>query len=295
MPANPANSARFHAEEERAIASLADWIGHPAIPAVIREAAVPAAAAVMLLARHLRDQVEIIWFSWNVFEIAPVRPGWQKDEHVWLLSAAELAAIEPARVAVRTIVVAVAKALADAGVLLEQSWPGDLAVIAELLLLEAAGYQVPWDATPRELAEMLQPPANAAIEIDGSGSRQRRWASQRAEGNTTALRRAYEEHLHGPRRRAPYAGGGRRAVPRPTEDRRAVLRKVLEVFPETTAAGIVRTYQHPSFKSRGPDKDKPATPGGYLRSLLKDAACPSKSTLAADLQIIRADDSGAEE
>lgn len=292
MSADLADGARFRAEEQRAIASLAGWIGHPAIPPIIREASLPAAMAAKALERLLTSQKEIIWFCLSVFELAPVEPGWQRTSHLWQLNPIERAAINSARAGVRVVVVAVADALAAAGVRLEPSWPGDLAVIAQLLLLEATGHQVPWDSSPRELAEALQPPANCTITIDGSGSFQRRWASERAERNTTSLRRDYEKHLHGPRRRAAYAGGGTRAVPRKTEARRAALRQVLEAFPEATAPRITKTYHHASFRSSGKNQGRPATPGGYLRALLGDAGCPSKSTLAKDLRIIRPAGSG---
>jgi hypothetical protein len=43
-------------------------------------------------------------------------------------------------------------------------------VIAVLLLLPLAGYEVPWDADPRDLVEQLQPPGVSAIARDGRGA-----------------------------------------------------------------------------------------------------------------------------
>ncbi len=284
--ADPDHGDRFRAEEERAVTSLAGWIGHGAIPGIIQEASPLAAAAVAPVSRHLVNQREVIWFCWHVFEMSPVRPGWARPGHIWWLTPLERAAIEPVKDAFRTIVVTTADTLTAAGVPLIPSWAGDLAVVAELLLLLATGFQIPWAFKPLGLAGILQPPANSAIEADASGTKVRRGTSERAERNATALRRAYEAHLHGPRPRAPYARGGTRAVPQPTQQRRDALRAVLEVFPDATAASVHATYAHPAFTSKG----KPATPGGYLRHLLKnEVPCPARSTLAADFTELRAD------
>ena len=288
MSAELSGADRFRAEEERAIASLASWIGHPAIPAIVRTESVVVRAVVKPLERLLTDQFEVIGFCLYVFGMAPVGPGWKKTGHVWWLKPTEVAAMEPVSTKFGSVVVSAADMLAAAGVPLEPSWPGDLAVVAEMLLLEATDNGMPWELSPRQLAEILQPPANSAIAADGSGSFQRRWANERAERNTTALRRDYEQHLHGPRRRAAYAGGGKRTVPRPTEQRRAVMRQVLVAFPEVSPAAIINTWNHRGLKNQG----EPATPGGYLRHLLGGTRrCPSRSTLAGDLRFLEADDS----
>jgi len=66
---------RFRQEEERAIASLAGWIGHPAIPSIVRDATATVAATIAPFARHLSEQREVIWFCWGAFGITPVEPA----------------------------------------------------------------------------------------------------------------------------------------------------------------------------------------------------------------------------
>ncbi len=286
---------RFRDEEERAIASLAGWIGHPAIPAIVRDATASVTAAIAPVARHLSEQREVIPFCWGAFGIMPVEPGWTLRGHTWLLTPAERAAIEPARATLAGIAGEVADALASAGVPLDPGWPGDLAVIAEILVLEAIGIAIPWELAPRGLADGLQPPPNSAIQIDARGTEHRRGISERAERNAGALRRSYEQQLHGIQPPAPYAGGGKRATPRPTVQRRAALRAVLAAFPEATASRIRATYQGRALRPGG----APATPGGYLRHLLGgQQPCPSKTTLTADLNALGSenpDETGGEE
>lgn len=275
---------RFRAEEERALASLAGWIGHQAIPGVIQQAAPQAAAAVAPVRRHLTDQVEVIGFSWFVMNIAAVLPGWTIASHTWQLTPQEHAAMGTVKTAFHTVVAATADTLTAAGVPLVPSWPGDLAIVAELLLLKVIGINVPWDTEPHELADLLQPPPASAIEADAGGTRARRGTSERGERDATGLRRGYETHLHGRQPAAPYAGGGTRAVPTTTQARRDALSQVLAAFPDVTAAQIRTTYQQRAYK---PDRT-PATPGGLLRALLgKTLPCPARSTLAADLAQIR--------
>lgn len=279
-----ADERRFREEEERAIASLAGWIGHPATPAIIKDAAASVVTAIAPVSHHLSEQREVIPFCWGAFGIAAVDPGWTLRGHTWLLTAAERAAIEPARATLRSITGTVADALVSAGVPLDPGWPGDLAVIAELVVLEAVGIAIPWEMAPRELADGLQPPPISAIQIDARGTEHRRGISERAERNAGALRRSYEQHLQGPHPPAPYAGGSKRATPRPTRQRQAALREVLAAFPEATASTIRATYQARAFRPGG----APATPGGYLRHLLDGRQpCPSKTTLTADLNALR--------
>jgi hypothetical protein len=253
------------------------------IPEIIRQAAPQAAVAVAPVRRHLADQVEVIGFNWFVMDIPAVLPGWTIASHIWQLTSQEHAAMGAVKAAFRAVVASTAHTLTAAGVPLVPSWPGDLAVVGELLLLEVIGVKVPWDTESRELADLLQPPPASAIETDASGTRVRRGTSERGERDVTGLRRGYEAHLYGRQPTAPYAGGGRRAVPKTTQERRGALRQVLAVFPGVTAAQIQTTYQRSAYKR----DQTPATPGGYLRALLGNTVpCPARSTLASDLASI---------
>jgi len=140
---------------------------------------------------------------------------------MWLLTPAERAAIEPAWSTTTGIPGEVAEALASAGVPLDPGWAGDLAIIAEILVLEATGIAIPWELAPPDLADGLQPPTTSAIQIDARCTEHRRGIGERAERNAGALRRSYEHHLHGTQPPAPYADGGKRATPRTTLQRRA--------------------------------------------------------------------------
>jgi hypothetical protein len=105
---------RFRAEEERARAILAGWIGHPAVPEILEQAVPRAAAAVAPVRRHLADQVEAIGLSWFTVGIAAVLPGWRMASHTWQLSPQERAVMPAVKAALRTVVDAAADELADA-------------------------------------------------------------------------------------------------------------------------------------------------------------------------------------
>lgn len=175
--------------------------------------------------------------------------------------------------------------LPPGGVGLAPSWAGDHAVVGELLLVD-----VPWELPARMLAAELNVPPIGAIHADASGSTVRRGIWERAESNTTALRRSYERALHGTPPRAPYAAGGSRALPEPTHRRREALRKVLQRWPDASASSIWTTFGDYSLRHG----QQPRTPGGYLRQLLEECAengqpvtRPAKSTLHADLKTLR--------
>jgi hypothetical protein len=228
---------RFEAEEQQAIDALARWIGHPAVRGIIDRRRVGAETFVMPIERHLSGHVEVIRFCWHVFGIAGIEPGWElRRGKPWLLTISEMNVIERVEEDFRGVVQLAVNELEGAGVGLVPSWTGDHVVVGELLLLDIA-----WDLSARELAEALQPPAIGAIHIDASGTIHRRGSGERANNNIGALRRAYEQHRYGPPPRAPYAGGGTRALPEPTR-RRQALAKVRERWPDVTPSQIFTTF-----------------------------------------------------
>ena len=279
---------RFKVEEQQAIDALARWIGHPAIRGVIERRRVGAETVVMPIQQHLTDQVEVIRFCWHVYEIAGIEPGWElRRGEPWLLTISEMNMIERVKADFRGVVQMAVNELDGAGVGLVPSWTGDHVVVGELLLLDIA-----WNLPGRELAEALQPPAIGAIHIDASGTIHRRGSGERANNNIGAMRRAYERHSYGPPPRAPYAGGGKRALREPTRRRRQALAKVCALWPGVTASQIFTTFGDHGLQRGGQAR----TPGGYLRQLLEQDAepgdivrCPPKSTLHEDLKALRAD------
>jgi len=76
------------------------------------------------------------------------------------------------------------------------------------------------EADFRGVVQMAVNELEGAIHVDASGTVHRRGSGDRANNNIGALRRAYERHLYGLPPRAPYAGGGTRALPEPTRRRR---------------------------------------------------------------------------
>jgi hypothetical protein len=92
--------------------------------------------------------------------------------------------------------------------------------------------------------------------------------------------------------RAPYAGGGTRALPEPTQRRRQALAQVLATWPNVTASRIFTTFGDYRWQRGGLAR----SPAGYLRQLLEEAAepgetvrCPPKSTLHEDLTVSAGD------
>jgi hypothetical protein len=248
---------RFREEEQLGIASLAGWIGHAAVRPAILRFALYAEAAVTPLDAHLEGQPDVICLCWGAFGMSPVEPGWIRRGRTWVLTTADRAAAEAARTSIAAIARSAARAIAAAGARVDPGWNGDLAVIAELTVLETvAGFSVPWHLPPRELAEALQPPGVSAIQIDARRTEHRRWISDRAGRNAAALRRSYEEHLLGPKTPAPYAEGGTRASRQATLRRQEAMRGVLAAFPDTKAADILTSYHGSAFRTDG----RPASP-----------------------------------
>jgi hypothetical protein len=280
---------RFKTEEQQAIDALTRWIGHPAIRGVIERRRVGAETVVMPIQRLLTNQVEVIRFCWHAFGIAGIEPGWQlREGRAWLLTASEINIIERIEADFRGVVQLTVNELETVGIGLVPSWTGDHVVVGELLLLDVA-----WDMPARDLAEAMQPPAIGAIHFDASGTIHRRGSGERANNNIGALRRAYEQHRYGRPQRAPYAGGGMRALPEPTRRRRQALAKVRDRWPGVTASQIITTFNDHGVQRGG----QPRTPGGYLRQLLEQddgpggtVRRPAKSTLHKDLEALRAAD-----
>ena len=138
----------------------------------------------------------------------------------------------------------------------------------------------------------MNSPGPGAIMADASGTIFRRETGEREETNLAAIRRKFERHLHGPRQRAPYAGGGKREGRSTTAKRREALAEVLEKFPDATPSGIFTTFGSYTRLAGG----QAGSPGGYLRQLLEGAAEPGetvsrpvKETLRQDLLALRAE------
>lgn len=276
---------RFQAGEQQATDALARWIGHSAVRLVIERRRIGAETVVQPIRRLLVDHIRVNRFCRDIYGIAAVGPDWEfRQREPWMLTTSERSVIERVESDFKGVVQLTVSELLGAGVGLAPDWPGDKAIVGELLLLD-----IPWDLPARRLAADLQPPPIAAIRIDASGTSVRHGIWERAESNITSLRRSYEQHLHGPPPRAPYAGGGKRAAGDPTRRRREALRQVLDQWPDATASRIWTTFGDHTLQRGGQAR----TPGGYLRQLLEDArpgetvARPSKSTLHADLKVLR--------
>ncbi len=237
-PAPAVMRKRFEAEERQAVDAVARWVGHPAVRGVIERRRVGAETVVMPIERLLTGQIQVIRFCWHVFGLAGIEPGWNlRRGEPWKLTSTEMNMIDRVEADFRGVVQLAVNEMEGAGVGLVPSWAGDHVVVAELLLLDVA-----WDLPARELAEALQPLAIGAIHIDASGTIHRRGTWEKAETNLAALRRNYEQHLHGPRPRAPYAGGDARALPEPTRLRREAVAKVLDRFPNATSSKIATSF-----------------------------------------------------
>jgi hypothetical protein len=278
---------RFEAEERQAIDVLARWVGDPAVRGIIERRRVGAETVVMPIERLLTDQIQVIRFCWHVYGIVGIEPGWElRVGKPWRLTTSQMNVIDRVEADFRGIVQLAVNELAGAGVSLVPTWTGDHVVVGELLLLD-----ITWDLPARELAESLQPPAIGAIHVDASETIHRRGSGERANSNIGALGRAYEHHRYGSPPRAPYADGGKRALPKTTRLRRQALAKVCEKWPDVTASQIFTTFGDHGVQRGGQAR----TPGGYLRQLLEQGAGPgaivdppSKSTLHDDLKALRA-------
>lgn len=286
---NDTLTRQFQTAEQHADATLAGWVGHPAVRGIIGRHKGEANAAVAPIARHLPRQKEAAAFCWGVYGLAGVGPDWEfrRGGAPFMLTEAEAWRMGFVIALFRHVVRVTVSELASAGVAVMPAWTGDHAAVGEMLLID-----VPWDLPAVELAACLNPPGPGAITADASGTSLRRGTGERAETNLTAIRRQLEQHLHGPRRRAPYAGDGKRDDRRTTVNRREALAKVLERFPDTTPSKIVSTFSSYTRLTGG----QAGSAGGYLRQLLQNAAwpgetviCPVRETLRQDLLALRAE------
>lgn len=279
---------RFRAAEQNGTATLAGWVGHAAVRGIIERHKDDAEGVVSPIARHLTDQKQVTRFCWYTYGIAGIGPDWQlRRDAPWMLDPVEQRLFGRVVTLFRTVVRMTVSELADAGVPVVSAWAGDHATVGEMLLLD-----VPWDLPAEELAEGLNSPGNGALDVNAGGTSVRIGIGEPAESNLGAIRRKYEQHLHGPRRRAPYAGGGKRKDRYTTTERREALAQVLEAFPDVTASKIVATFGSYTRLPGG----RAGSPGGYLRQLLQKNAepgdlprCPARDTLHKDLVALRAE------
>jgi hypothetical protein len=280
---------QFKTAEQHATATMAGWIGHPAVRGIIERHRDEAETAVAPIARHLVGQKEAAAFCWRLYGLAGIGPDWElrRDAPSWTLTPIEKMLSGSVATWFRHVVQVTLSELKSAGVAVKPTWAGDHAAVGEMLLL-----QVPWHLPPDELAAAMNPPGPCAITANATSTSLRLETGERAETNLTAIRRSYERYLHGPRRPAPYAGGGKRKGRSTTAKRRKVVAEVLEKFPDATASKIFTTFGDYTRLPGG----QAGSSGGYLRQLLKkdsdaaeDVRCPSEETLRQDLRAIRAE------
>jgi hypothetical protein len=281
-------TGQFRTAEQHATATMAGWVGHPAVRGIIERHMNEANTAVFPIDRHLTNQKEVARFCWHVYGFAGIGPDWElRRDAPWMLTPVEAKLIGFVKDWFRRVVQVTVSELESAGVAVMPTWDGDHAAVGEMLLLA-----VPWDLPAAELAASMNPPGPGAITINASGTSLRRGTGERAETNLTAIRRGFDQHLHGPRQRAPYAGGRKRADRCTTVERRKALAEVLKKFPDATASRIASTFDNYTRLLGG----QAGSPGGYLRQLLQKAAgpgekvsCPAKETLRRDLLALRAE------
>ena len=284
---------QFKAAEQHATATMARWVGNAAVRRIIERHKSEADTAVFPIDRHLTCQKEVARFCWYVFGFAGIGPDWElRRDASWMLSPVEVRAMPFAIALFRHVVKVTIGELESAGVAVKPTWSGDHAAVGELLLLA-----VDWELPAADLAAAMNSPGPGAITADASGTIFRRETGEREETNLAAIRRKFEHHLHGPRQRAPYAGGGKRDGRSTTAKRRKALAEVLEKFPDATASKIFTTFGNYSRLAGG----QAGSPGGYLRQLLEAAAEPGetvsrpvKETLRQDLLALRAEKSPKE-
>ncbi|GGR05601.1 hypothetical protein [Kitasatospora griseola] len=286
---NDQAGSRYQREEEHARKTAASWIGHPEVRSAVEAVAPAAGEVVSLLQRHLVDQINIMRFCWRVCGIGarytdgteepnPFDPdgaeSWPLTDEEWT-AAGYIAAFFHQR-----IVVPVATDLAEKGVDIDPGWAGDQAVIAVLLLLTSAEYDIPWDGNARELANQIQPPGVSAISRDGREISARDGRTEEMVRNVDAIRKLIRSENGGRDLRAPYAGNATRTTARPTRIRREVIAEIYADHPDLTVAQLVSGYDSSERRV-----------GGRLRITLtrrfKEAGLdapekPSQSTLYAD-------------
>lgn len=285
----------FKAEATYARAAAASWIGDPRVRQVLDEVRPAAATACDFLLRFMHDQVQTTRFCWWVCRIGPLLPDGQEDHgpfrsdsaDPWLLTEQErevagyLAALFHQKV-----VLAVAQVLAEAGVPLDPEWPGDQAVLAVLLLLPVAGYEIPWDGPIAEFAEQIQPPGVSAFDPAGRSTSARDGRPEKMAINADRIRKDIRQRKGAPGLKPRYAAGERRTTWQLTAKRREILAELISERPEITVLAVLMTYDFSENQ-----------PGGRLRHRLKEWCAaeglaepdkPSEATLYNDFAEIRA-------
>lgn len=117
------------------------------------------------------------------------------------------------------VIMDLATSLADRGVPVDPGWPSDQALIGILLLLPAAGYEIPWDGPITELADQLQPAGVSSILRNGRGGDARDGRSEKMATNAERIRKHIRAGQGGRDLSMLYAGGKTRALPKVTRVR----------------------------------------------------------------------------
>lgn len=217
-PDAPAHIARhYKAAQEAGTLSVARWVGHPSVREQVAARCRDALEAVGEPGtRWMTKQSEIARYCWWACEIAAMKPDLQRaGGRLWLIPNEDMPRFERGRAEFRRLVAFTARQLTCEAVPIEPSWPGDLAVLGELLLMSAFGtYRIEWGADPHELAASLNAAGDGLIEGDGLATRFRAGTAVRGKTRLLTIQHDYEQRTLGARSRAPYADGGERQTGR---------------------------------------------------------------------------------
>lgn len=284
----------FKAEETYARATAASWIAHPRVRQVLDEVRPAAVTACDFLMRYMHNQIQTTRFAWWVCGMGTLLPDGAEDHgpfrgdspDPWPLTEQERAVAGYfAAFFHQRVVLAVAQDLAEAGVPLDPEWSGDQAILAVLLLLPAAGYEIPWDGPIAEFADQMQPPGVSAFTPDGRSTNARDGRPEKMAINADRIRKGIRKRHGAPDLQSRYAAGEQRATWRLTAKRREILAEIISEQPEVTVQAILMNY---GLSEK--------YPGGRLRHRLKEWCeaeglpepdRPSESTLYNDFAEIR--------
>jgi hypothetical protein len=81
---------QFKTAEQHATATMAGWVGHPAVRRIIERHKNEANTAVFPIERHLASQKESARFCWHVYGFAGLGPDWElRRDAPWMLTPLE--------------------------------------------------------------------------------------------------------------------------------------------------------------------------------------------------------------
>lgn len=225
---------------EHAYAFASTWVAHPATREVVQErSSAFIIAAGPIVTNFVPDEQQIARFAWLLAEI-----GGDDDYLAWVVPKRFEQALTRCIEQLRAYVRRTAELIAERGAPVRPEWSGDIAVVAEMLLLDQfTKVAIPWGAPKRELAEFFSVAGVAAMTLELDGHRARLQAPDDAEEAVMRIRKRLVGRKLGVTPMARVYNGGRERAQAVTDDSALhieVMRRFRQEMPDTPLSKLLK-------------------------------------------------------